>query len=231
MPGLWRNSDTVPSVEPPSTTRCSVGTAPARQTLSRAAPIRSTRLRTGVMIEIRGLVMLRRRIDQANPDRRPSLSVRSAKEIERLADRHNKAATGLDNPLLVRYRNGFLLGWIRAPWQRRPYFRQTACESIWIPGLERPGALHSRSLLPVYREIRQQHWRSHGLCILDDGAPALEQRGLHHQCRVAEDFDLVGTRQHPESAHLVAYAELDCQRHQLVEIAWSANIALQPGTH
>ena len=30
--------------------------------------------------------MLRRRIDQANPDRRPSLSVRSAKEIERLAE-------------------------------------------------------------------------------------------------------------------------------------------------
>jgi hypothetical protein len=62
----------------------------------------------------------------------------------------------------------------------------------------------------VYREIGQQNWRSHGLCILDDGAPALEQRGLHHQCRVAEDFDLVSTRHHPESAHLVAYTELDC---------------------
>src|SRR6266436_5522594 len=66
MPGLLRNSDRVPSVEPPSTTRCSVGTAPARQTLSRAAPIRSTRLRTGVMIEMRGLVMLRRRTQSIN---------------------------------------------------------------------------------------------------------------------------------------------------------------------
>src|SRR5713226_7114151 len=115
MPVLLRNSDKVPSVEPPSTTRCSVATAPARQTLSRAAPIRPTRLRTGVTIEIRGLVMLRRRTPSGDPGRRTSFLVQMAEEIDRLAGRHNKAASGLDDPLLVRRRNCFLFGWVRAP--------------------------------------------------------------------------------------------------------------------
>src|ERR1700730_3921371 len=106
MPGLLRNSDSVPSVEPPSTTRCSLGTLPARQTLSRAAPIRLTRLRTGVTIEIRGLVMLQRKnsIRQARPAADPIL-VLSAEEIDGLADRHNKPATGIEHSLLVRGRN------------------------------------------------------------------------------------------------------------------------------
>jgi hypothetical protein len=111
------------------------------------------------MIEISGLVMLQGKTQSAiragYPGRRTSVVVRSAEKIDRLAGRHNKAATGVDDALLVRCRNGSLFGRVRAPWQRRPYLFQAVCEIVRIPGLERPGALHSRCLLSVYGEIGQ----------------------------------------------------------------------------
>ena len=42
--------------------------------------------------------------------------VLSAEEIDRLANRHNKAAPGLDHPLLVHGRNCPLFGRVRSPW-------------------------------------------------------------------------------------------------------------------